>query len=291
MLSILIPTYNYTVFSLVENLYNQLCKIEIEYEIIVLDDHSTSFLEENKKIANFKSCYFTQNGTNLGRTKTRQTLAESAKFEWLLFLDADVMPENADFIEKYLACFIDDQLVFGGYKYEKNQPDATKMLRYHYGKNREEKSELIRNKKPYEFAFSGNMLIRKKLFTTLNQNNLKNIYGMDVFFAHQLWENQITILHINNAIIHLGIEKNEVFFQKVLESIAFRKKILSEKTGIEKTNKLLAKYKLIKKWHLHNLIKIGFSITEPLLKKLILSKNPSLLSFDLYRLGYICKIP
>jgi hypothetical protein len=103
--------------------------------------------------------------------------------------------------------------------------------------------------------------------------------------------NQIPILHIDNAIIHLGIEKNEVFFEKVLESIAFRKKILSEKTGIEKTNKLLAKYKLIKKWHLHNLIKIAFSLTEPLLKKLILSKNPSLLSFDLYRLGYICKIP
>jgi glycosyltransferase involved in cell wall biosynthesis len=291
MLSILIPTYNYAVFSLVENLSNQLCKVEIKYEIIVLDDHSTSFLEENKRIASFKNCSFTQNSTNFGRTKTRQTLAESAKFEWLLFLDADVMPENNDFIEKYLACFIEDQLVFGGCNYEKDQPDATKMLRYHYGKNREEKSELLRNKKPYEFAFSGNMLIRKKLFLTLNQNNLENIYGMDVFFAHQLWENQIPILHIDNAIIHLGIEKNEVFFEKVLESIAFRKKILSEKTGIEKTNKLLAKYKLIKKWHLHNLIKIAFSLTEPLLKKLILSKNPSLLSFDLYRLGYICKIP
>lgn len=290
MLSILIPTYNYAVFSLVENLQMQLSGIKIEFEIIVLDDQSTFFVAENSKIINFKNCFFKQNVSNFGRTKTRQILAETAQFDWLLFLDADVIPEHNNFIQQYLACCNDNQLVFGGYKYEKNPPDSSKILRYHYGKKREEQNEIIRNKKPYEFAFSGNMLIKKNLFLTLNQNYLQNIYGMDVFFSHQLWENKVPILHIDNVIIHLGIEKNEVFFNKVLESIAFRKKILSEKTGIEKTNKLLAKYKLIKKWHLLNLVKIGFLMTEPLLKKLIFSKNPSLLSFDLYRLGYICKV-
>ena len=52
MISILIPTYNYNVFSLVENLQKQ-CEIANEvYEIVVLDDASTDkkSLEENSKI-------------------------------------------------------------------------------------------------------------------------------------------------------------------------------------------------------------------------------------------------
>ena len=290
MLSILIPTYNYSVFSLVENLQKQLNKVAIEFEIVVLDDKSTVFVEENRKIVNFKYCYFKQNFENLGRTKTRQNLADCAKFDWLLFLDADVVPEKNDFIQKYLACFNNNQIVFGGYKYENNQPVDSKTLRYYYGKNREEKSAVLRNKKPYEFIFSGNMLVKKELFSLLNRKNLQNIYGMDVFFSHQLWENKTPILHIDNAIFHLGIEENEVFFNKVLESINFRKKILADKIGIEKTNKLLAKYLLLKKWHLRSIVKLGFLITEPLLKKLIFARKPNLLSFDIYRLGYICKI-
>ncbi|MBC7493890.1 MAG: glycosyltransferase [Flavobacterium sp.] len=290
MLSILIPTYNYPVFSLVENLHNQLNKVAIEFEIVVLDDKSTDFVEENRKIINFGYCYFEQNFDNLGRTKTRQNLAERAKFDWLLFLDADVVPEKNDFIQKYLACFNNNQVVFGGYKYENIPPVASKSLRYYYGKNREEKSAVLRNKKPYEFVFSGNMLIKKELFSMLNRNNLQNIYGMDVFFSHRLWENKIPISHINNAIFHLGIEENEVFFNKVLESISFRKKMLADKIGIEKTNKLIAKYLMLKKWHLRSIVTIGFLITGSLLKKLIFARKPSLFFFDIYRLGYICKI-
>jgi glycosyltransferase involved in cell wall biosynthesis len=267
----------------------QLSRINIEYEIIVLDDQSTIFVKENNKIIDFKNCFFEQNTANFGRTKTRQNLAEKAKFDWLLFLDADVLPENDDFIKKYLACFENNQIVFGGYKYEKKLPEQSKMLRYQYGINREEKSAIIRNEKPYEFTFSGNMLVKKNLFLALNQNHLQNIYGMDVFFAHQLWENKTPILHIDNAILHLGIEENEVFFKKVLESVVARKNLLAHKTGIENSNKLIDKYKWIKKWHLQNLVKIGFFISEPLLKKLIFAKKPSLFCFDLYRLGFICK--
>ena len=290
MISILIPTYNYAAVALVENLQMQLSRINIEYEIIVFDDHSTFFTEQNSKIINLKNCIFKQNPTNLGRTKTRQNLAEKAKFDWLLFLDADVLPEKDDFIQKYIACLTNNKIVFGGYKYEKKIPRQSKILRYHYGKNREEKNATIRNKKPYEFTFSGNMLVKKDLFLKLNQNHLQNIYGMDVFFAHQLWENKTPILHIDNAIFHLGIEENKVFFKKVLESVVARKNLLAHKTGIEHSNKLLSKYKWITKWHLQNLVKIGFLIAEPLLKKLIFAKKPSLLCFDIYRLGYICSV-
>ncbi len=52
MLSILIPTYNYNTFSLVEELTNQAIATGISFEIIVLDDGSTDqiSLKENSKI-------------------------------------------------------------------------------------------------------------------------------------------------------------------------------------------------------------------------------------------------
>ena len=53
MLSVLIPTYNYNAFSLVEELHRQLTLEAIIFEIICLDDGSNSVLNnENKKINN-----------------------------------------------------------------------------------------------------------------------------------------------------------------------------------------------------------------------------------------------
>ena len=60
MISILIPTYNYNVFPLVENLQKQCEVAAVAYEIIVLDDASTDkrSLEENSKINLLKQCSF-----------------------------------------------------------------------------------------------------------------------------------------------------------------------------------------------------------------------------------------
>ncbi|WP_395078129.1 glycosyltransferase, partial [Flavobacterium sp.] len=70
MLSILIPTYNYSAYSLVEELYNQCVEAKIFFEIIVLDDGSTDFLLENNEIDSFENCRLEKNKINLGRSKT-----------------------------------------------------------------------------------------------------------------------------------------------------------------------------------------------------------------------------
>ena len=47
MLSILIPTYNYTIYSLVSTIHKQIEQTGIDYEIICLDDASNLiFLEK-----------------------------------------------------------------------------------------------------------------------------------------------------------------------------------------------------------------------------------------------------
>lgn len=288
MLSILIPTYNYNVYPLVDTLRRMAVRDNIAFEIIVLDDCSTERYDLYPEQGNI---IFLRNETNLGRTLTRKKLAETARYDSLLFLDADVIPVSQDFIDKYSKKIKDGfQVVLGGYAYDKTTADEQNILRYKYGKEREEKSAAIRNLNPYSFIFSGNLLIKKQIFLEYNYPDSENLYGMDNFFAYQLFISNVKVDHIDNPIYHLGLENNQVFFKKCLESVINRKKLLVALEGIENINGLLKHYKKLKKYRLTGLINFGFKLTEPFLKKMILKKDPNIFFLDIYRLGYICSI-
>ncbi len=291
MLSILIPTYNYNAYPLVFELYNQCNQGNIEFEIICFDDASNSNENiENQKINALENCKFSINSKNIGRTANRNLLAEQARFNLLLFLDADVIPEKNNFIKIYLENQEENQVVFGGYKYNNTVLNTTNSLRYFYGKKREEVGYKRRSKNPYNYVFSGNMLINKNTFLAHNKNFIENIYGLDILLGYNLFIKNVEVIHIDNAIFHNGIEENEVFFKKSLESVASRKKYLIDKKNIEKVNLLIKNYKFLKQYKLDLLVFFLFTFTKPVLKKLIFKKQPSLLAFDLYRLGYICSI-
>ena len=138
MLSLLIPTYNYNVQPLVLELQKQAEALGIAYEIIVFDDASN---EKQNIISDFNQfIHFENNDTNLGRTQTRLKLALKAKFDNLLFLDADVLPEQNNFLATYLPFFASTySVVCGGCSYEDRSNNATQILRWKYGKEREEK--------------------------------------------------------------------------------------------------------------------------------------------------------
>lgn len=291
MLSILIPTYNDHCYSLVKELKKQADELNIVYEIIVQDDASKLYLNENSDINNLPNCRFESNQQNVGRTKNRMILAEKASFDLILFLDADVLPEKATFLSEYIDYHQKNKnsVIFGGYKYHNEQPEKSKILRYKYGKSREEKPAAVRNNRPFSFVFSGNMLLSKPLFLKTNFTPNENLYGMDLFFSYHLYQIGAKISHIDNAIFHLGLEVNKVFFEKNLESVSNRKKYLADKKGISNINPLLKYYLIIKTLKLDPWVYWVFQKFETKLKKSILSDDPNLLSMDLYRLGYICK--
>jgi glycosyltransferase involved in cell wall biosynthesis len=291
MLSILIPTYNYAILALVKNVHQQCLEAQIPFEIICLDDQSDNDYQiENQVISTLPNCIYNVNQTNVGRTRTRQRLAEQAKYDWLLFLDADVIPVTSAFIQHYIDAIQPNTVIFGGYQYEKESTDATKILRYRYGKEREEKYASERNKNPYTYVFSGNMLVPKSIFLNFNyQANEKN-YGMDIYFGYQLYQQHISVLHLDNPILHLGLETNEVYFQKALQGVESRKKYLLHEKGVDQMNPLVQAYAKLKKLGLTKMVAVGFKMVAPFLKKNILGTNPKLVYFDIYRLGYLCSL-
>lgn len=291
MLSVLIPVYNYDVTALIDELNKQCTAANIPFEIIVCDDNSLAeFKLENKSIDNIAQVKYLQNNPNLGRTATRKKLAEAARYDNLLFLDADVIPVSDTFIADYLPYLNKKIAVFGGYAYRDIEVQCYKVLRFTYGRKREENPADFRNKTPYGAVFSGNFLIERQQFFENNYPGNENFYGMDIYFGYSMHKNNVNVLHIDNPIYHLGLEEDSVFFAKSLQAVDNRKLLLQQYPGMAVINNLLKHYTRLKKYRLSGIVALLFKATAPLLKKAILSKKPNLIAFDLYRLGYICAV-
>lgn len=288
MLSILIPTYNTDIGVLVDALYFQCEEATINYEIIFCEDKSTEYLEENNSLIVKYEVTKLFNSTNLGRTATRSKLAQAAKYDWLLFLDADVVIKAGNFISTYLEVLTDKvNIVSGGTSYLNTQPENC-SLRWKYGKKREAKKAEQRHKNPF-YIISQNILINKEIFLELNHIESRR-YGFDNIFSHQIAKKGYEIKHINNPIVHLGLETNETFLNKSLEAVEtivhFEKKgkISNNFTSLQKGYLSLKSKKSI------GFFKGAMKLVSNSIRKNLLSKNPSLFLFDLYRLHHYIKL-
>ncbi len=291
MISILIPVYNYKIQPLVEVIHAQLSNMNIAFEIICVNDASTKYVEENEVINQLQNTSFYSLTKNVGRSKIRNLLVQKSTFDWLLFLDADVMPENSNFIENYLNCINESSfdVYCGGVIYEEKKPEDTKLLRWVYGKNREQVVVETRVEHPYQNFLGANFLIHKEVFKTIKFNETIIKYGYeDVLFVQDLKTALINITHINNAVFHLGLEDNLVFLEKTKEAITNLKMLISNNVVKGENIKILGVYKALKRCRISFLFSSMYKLFNKLFEVNLRGKHPSLIVFDLYKLSYFC---
>lgn len=295
MLSILIPTYNYNTTDLVKVLCEQAISENIEFEIIVGDDKSTDFeiIKNNNEINAIENCTHYVNTKNLGRGGNRKELVKKARFEWVLFLDCDVLPKDSNFIKNYIHCIQSNngRVCFGGLIYDSKTPKNDEMLRWLYGHKRESARLEKRKLKPYETALTSNILVQKQILITYPfHSEIKNYGFEDLVFILELKKNKITINHIENPVYHLNLEKSIVFIAK-FESSLRNLKVLTASHIIKPKDVRFSKlYNKLKKNKLTGIFASSFNFLKPFYIRNLTSKKPSLFIFDLYRLSYFCKI-
>lgn len=291
MLSILIPTYNYNVVPLVLEIQKQADSIGMDYEILVQDDFSQKFIRENSSINSLTNCNFFINTQNLGRGKNINFLAEKSKYNWLLIMDCDTFPKQKSFIEKYLIQIKESQkIVFGGIEYQEEKPNQKQLLRWVYGKARESLSVDNRNADPNGNALTSNLLVEKEIFTLNKFEDYITKYGYeDLIFLRNLKKKGITVKHINNPTYHLGIETSEQFLEKTKIALENLKSITKIYNLESSESKILRTYIFFKKIYLTSIITFLFKKAEKKIEQNLLSNNPSLVLFDLYKLGYYSK--
>lgn len=295
MISILIPSYDYNTLPLVKKLYSQVVSEGIAFEIIVQDDASpiNENTEINSGINQLQYCSYHRNETTLGRGQNRNLLVSKAQFKWILFLDCDTFPKQEDFIKKYVDCLKAEntQAAFGGIAYYDQKPNPDEMLRWVYGKIREEISLERRIESPYKHSLISNFLIKKKLVEKFPFDTRLTKYGYeDIVLINDLRKNGIAIAQIENAAYHLQLENSARFLEKTKESLSNLKYLLDHKIFADDATSLVKTYKLISKVGLRSLAAFIFRKSEGFLIKNLLSKEPSLKLFLLYKLGYFCQL-
>ena len=289
-LSILIPTYNYDCSQLVRQLHEQLPKGE-EGEIIVGDDCSTNVdvVRKNNEISELPYCRIYKPSHNLGRAAIRNALAEEAKGEWLLFIDADAEVCSPSFLDDYLAATKYAPVVCGGTGNLPECPRPEARLRYDYEVAAEKRLTLeYRQRFPYAQFTTFNFLIQRSLFLSIRFDKRLHDYGHeDTRFGLELKQRGISIHHIDNKLMHLGLEDADVYLKKTETALCSLAKMDEDMKRHARVSALALR---LKRWHLLGLVRILFYICKPVLRANLLGKHPRLSFFALYKLGYYAAI-
>jgi hypothetical protein len=296
MLSILIPVYNFDVRILVRNLDIQGMALGVPYEIILLDDASDlEYRGLNRELDDLDSVHYFELPANIGRAEIRNRMAEIAKFPYLLFMDGDSEVMYNDFLRNYLNKAKGELVVFGGRIYSMVAPrDRSKYLRWKYGSKAETIRAAERVQSPYRSFMTSNFLISKSIFSKIRFDEDIRTYGHeDTLFGYNLKKAGIPLVHIDNPLVHIGLEDGIDFIRKTREGIENLIKILKKQenpSDFAEEVKLLRQYKKLKgSWKEKMLIRIYIKYRSGIEKNLC-SRYPSMKLFNLYKLSYLAYI-
>jgi len=176
-------------------------------------------------------------------------------------------------------------------KYSNNTPSKEFMLRWVYGKSREEVPIEKRNLKPDKYFSSANFLINRKVFNTVRFDEDLTKYGHeDTMLAVELVNNNISIHQIDNPVYHLGLDENQIFIEKTKKAIENLFMLLNQKKIEPDYNKLLKRFSDVKKMKMKKILSLIFNNYSKKMETNLKSKKPSLKIYDLYKLSYLCSI-
>lgn len=297
MISILIPTYQFNCLSLIDDLLTQckqlkekLAKEFFDFEIIVVDDNSSSAHQQ------LLSDFFSRNDNcrlillteNIGSACVRNRLVQEASFPYIIFMDDDAKLASACYIETFWKHRHCAPVVCGSLQTPKECPNKGCELRYYYEQKAYKHHFKLVKKHPYASFTAFNVLVKKEVFSKVSFDLRCKLYGYeDTLFGLMLQQKKIPIVHIDNPLIHTGIDTNTVFLEKTkiaLQSLSKLGEPLQSNVGASKT------YMRIKQFKLLPILQLFSKIFSSLIIKQILSNKPYLFCFQLYKLFYYTKV-
>ena len=255
---------------------------------MVADDGSRSEIDEiNRHIATLSNCCYFPATENIGPARLRNRLADQAKYQYILFLDTDVLPVHPTFLADYLQEAIQGGVVCGGFCYQRGKPSAQHALRYYYGIHVEEKTAAERNRHPYAQFISMSFLADRSVFKQVRFDEAMHIGYEDTYFGILLEQKHIPLHHIDNPVYHLSKEPSREYLRKIRNAID----ILSRNIEKQRTHvRLLQWYTKLERCGLTGFVARIFQITQSAIEKNLTGEKPSLKLFAFYKLGYLCRI-
>ncbi len=296
MISVCVPVYNTDVRPLALQLSNMAGKAPFPVEILLFDDFSLpSWHETNREALTFPGVTYQRMEKNRGRAAIRNILGKTARLPWLLFLDADSMIPEDDFLKRYAAAAEKGGVICGGTLYHEVPPaDNNLLLRWTYGRKREQRPAAEREKENTFAITANNFMIERDVFLKHPFRETIRGYGHeDTVLGYDLHQAGITIRHTDNSVFHTGLEPSAHYLEKTkaaLGNLSFISRELIQNPHFQDASGLLRMVKRLNKYGLQGIASTLFRWCEPLLRRNLTGSRPSLLLFDLFRTGYLCTL-
>lgn len=294
MLSICVPVYNFDVRQLAGQLSELTKKAGIPVEILFFDDLSkVEIKDKNREISSIQSVKYLELSENIGRAAIRNLLAKSAKYPYLVFIDADSIIPDDSFINRFLSNIYNAKIICGGTIYHKEPPEQEKLLRWIYGCHREELTPEQRQKKGFSITTNNFLISRDVMLQYPFRESIREYGHEDTVFGYDLYKAGINILHIDNPVIHSGLESSSEYLAKTRKAIKnllhVSQNLVTDKEFINHSGLLRIREK-VKKTGLLKFVGWIFHKSERLLGNHLTGPAPKLWVFDLYKVGYICRL-
>ena len=292
MLSILIPTYNLDCSCLVTTLYKQADALKealrgtFDFEILVADDASplrgtVSALEQ---LQGEGICRLFALKENLGRAKIRNFLAAQARFDYLLFIDSDALVCTPDYVQQYWEARRSGDVVCGALQNLVSCP-AGGELRYTYEKAAEkQRPAAVRSKNPYAYFSTFNVMFKREVFHHLLFDERCTEYGYeDALMGLMLEHEGYSIAHIDNPLIHNGIDPSAVYLDKIETSLRVLHRLGDP---LQSASALVRLERRLKSMGMLPFFRWVYKHAAAKMRDNLVSPHPSMLVLKLYKLGY-----
>lgn len=297
-LSILIPVFNWDCRQLLTDLHTQAVEEGLDFQLVAIDDASTKtqLKRQNAAVASdLEFCKYLELTTNLDRASMRNFLAKQADGDILLFIDCDAGVISNRFLANYLDAYEEarqsgnESVVVGGLTHSYLRPKEGMELRYYYEIEADKKrSAQFRSIDPYAEFTAFSFLISRNQFYNICFDEKITEYGYeDVLFGAELQNRGIGIVHIDNPLVHMGIESSKDYLKKVESSL---RQAYMLGNIVRKHSKVAIYCQKISEWHIRWAVLLFWRISKGVIKRNLLGRKPNLNWFSFYKLGYFMSL-
>ncbi len=159
---------------------------------------------------------------NEGRSKGRNRLAQTARGDFLLFLDSDMRPDDDRFLQTWAALARDERpaVVFGGFSLRQAPTESRFAVHRAMATRSECLDAATRSLAPEKYVYTSNLLVRRDVFDQEAFDPAFTGWGWeDVEWAMRV-SRRHPIRHIDNPATHMGLDTVQILAGKYEQSAA-----------------------------------------------------------------------
>jgi glycosyltransferase involved in cell wall biosynthesis len=206
-----------------------------DVEIVLVDD-GTGDAELDKKVRAAIDAWpgpaiAVRFHSNKGRSQARNRCIHAARGEYLLFIDADMLPADEQYLSRYFDVMgkASTAIAFGGFTTIGVKVDRDTKLNYSLALKNDCKPASERSVRGPLSVASNNLLVRRDVFDLIAFDDAFTGWGWeDTEWAMRAVYAGYGLTHIDNPAVHIGLDTTEAVLRKYKEAGANLRRLLNK---------------------------------------------------------------